>query len=249
MKETVPDPNRMSFLEHLDELRSRLFKCLLAVAAGFFLCWTLSRPLLQWLLQPLTDAFSTLAVIRPAEAFLNRMKAAFVGGVFLSLPVIFYQFWAFLSPGLFSRERRAMLPFLGFSILFFLMGSAFSYHIAMPVAVRFLAEQGMGYEQNVTLDSAFNFATRMILGLGILFELPILIFFLSRLGIVTPRFLIYKFKYAVLVIFIIAAVITPTPDVITQAIFALPMIGLYWIGIAVSWVVEKSSRKSKEKDR
>jgi sec-independent protein translocase protein TatC len=238
----------MSFLEHLEELRSRLWKCLVALALGVLICWVFSRPILAWLTRPLEEAFSSLSVIRPAEAFLNRMKAAFIGGIFVASPVLFYHLWAFVSPGLFPRERRYTLPFLGFSVLFFLCGATFSYHIAMPMAAGFLAEQGVGYEQNVTLDSAFTFASRMLLALGVLFELPILIFFLSRLGIVTPVFLIRQFKYAVLIIFIIAAVITPTPDVITQTVFAVPMIILYWIGIGVSWLADRRSRSSSDED-
>lgn len=249
MKAKVADPNRMSFLEHLEELRSRLWKCLAALALGVILCWFLSRPILAWLTRPLEEAFSSLAVIRPAEAFLNRMKAAFLGGIFVASPVVMYQFWAFVSPGLFPRERRYTLPFLGFSVLFFLCGATFSYEVAMPLAARFLAEQGVGYEQNITLDSAFTFASRLLLALGILFELPIVIFFLTRLQIVTPGFLIRQFKYAVLIIFIVAAVITPTPDVITQTVFAVPMIGLYWIGIAVSWLADRRSRSRADDDR
>ncbi len=238
----VNDPNRMSFLAHLDELRSRLLKCLLAVAIGFMVCWAFSGGILHWLTRPLEDAYSTLSVIRPAEAFVNRMKAAFLGGIFVSSPVLFYQMWAFVSPGLLGRERRHTIPFLLFSVLFFVGGAGFSYHVAMPMAANFLAAQGVGYEQNVTLDSAFAFSSKMLLALGVLFELPILIYFLSRLQIVPPRFLIHQFKYAVLGIFVIAAIVTPTPDVVTQTVFALPMILLYCLGIGVSWVVERGIR-------
>ncbi|MBP7148913.1 MAG: twin-arginine translocase subunit TatC [Acidobacteria bacterium] len=234
---------RMPFLAHLDELRRRLFRSALAILAGFLVCWYFSTPILNFLLKPVTDSMGTLSVIRPAEGFLNKMKAALLAGIFVAFPFVFYQFWAFVAPGLYPRERRWVAPIVAFGTALFVAGAAFSYWVAVPSAATFLASQAEGFEQHVTVDSAFGFASKLLLGLGAVFELPLIMFALAKFGAVTPRFLLRKLDVAVFICFAVAALITPTPDVMTMTIFALPMIGLYLLGIAVAFVAAPRSAK------
>lgn len=226
---------RMSFLEHLDELRARLFRAALAVAVGLVVGFYYSDEILAFLLAPVQDAMGTLAVTRPAEAFMNKMKAAMVGAIVLALPYLFFQLWGFISPGLYRREKRWVWPVVISGTLLFGCGVGFCYIVAMPTAVGFLAEQSKAFTNVVTVDSAFSFSSKLLLGAGAVFELPLVIFALARLRLVSAKLLWKRFDIAFLVIFIIAAVITPTPDVITQTVFALPMIGLYVLSIFVAW--------------
>lgn len=246
-KGTPGEAGRMSFLEHLDELRKRLVRSALAVLLGLVVCWFFSEEILRFLLKPIEDAMGTLAVIRPAEAFMNRVKAAFVGSIFLSLPIIVFQAWSFVAPGLFPREKRWVLPVIFTGSLLFLVGAGFCYVVAMPAAVNFLAEMGEGYVSNITLDYAFGFATKLLLGLGLVFEMPLVVFALARLGMVSGRFLWKKIDIAVFLCFLVAAVITPTPDVMTMSLFALPMVLLYLISIGVAWVAGPKEPREEKK--
>lgn len=226
----------MSFLEHLGELRKRLLLSLLALAVAFGAALFGVRPILEFLLRPIRPF---LGDARPVfldltEPFLLYMKVAFLAAVFLAAPVVLYQAWAFVSPGLYPRERRYALPFIFFSTAFFLLGGAFGYYIGFPAACRFLLQVAEGFQPALRVSSLFSFESKMILGMGLVFELPTVVLLLSRLGLVTAGFLWRHFKYAVLVIFVLAAVITPTPDVVTQCLFAGPMVVLYLIGILVA---------------
>jgi sec-independent protein translocase protein TatC len=233
----------MGFLEHLDELRRRMVRSVVVMIVAFGLLFAWSDHVLEFLLTPLRDAYGTLAVIRPAEAFLNKMKAALVAAIFLCIPYLFYEFWAFVSPGLYPRERRYVLPSVLAASLLFAGGAGFSYWLAMPLAAGFLAEQGAGFANNITVDSAFSFSAKLLLGLGLVFEGPLVILALTRMRLVTAGFLAKKIPYAVLVVFIIAAVITPTPDVLTQTIFAAPMMLLYLLSIGIAWLFEPRTEK------
>ncbi|HHN74518.1 MAG TPA: twin-arginine translocase subunit TatC [Acidobacteria bacterium] len=227
---------RMSFLEHLDELRRRVFFAALGVLVGVLACWAFADQLLQILLSPIQQAFDTLSVIRPAEAFMNKVKAAFVGGIFVSLPWVFYQAWAFIAPGLYRRERRWVVPVMLVGTMLFSAGAVFCYIVALPAAVGFLASQGEQFESHITVDYAFGFATKLLLGLGAVFEMPLVVFALARLDLVTARFLLRKIDVAIFLCFLAAAILTPTPDMITMTIFALPMLVLYLISIVVAWL-------------
>ncbi len=228
----------MSFLEHLEELRKRLVRAILAVAIAFALALSHARDILDFLLQPLRPF---LGATRPVfmdltEPFLLYMKVAFLASLFMAAPVILYQAWAFIAPGLYPRERRYALPFVLFATVFFMGGGAFGYYVGFPLAARFLLGIAGDFQPALRISSLFSFESKIILGLGLVFELPTVIYFLARIGLVTAGFLWHHFKYAVLIIFIIAAVITPTPDVVTQCVFAAPMIVLYLIGILVAHV-------------
>ncbi len=226
----------MSILDHLDELRSRLFRAAIAYVVALALCWTVSGPVLAFLLRPIRRHLfegDDITFINITEPFMIHVKASALIAVFVAAPYILYQLWCFIAPGLYKRERRMALPFLFFGSLFFLGGGAFGYYAAVPQAAKWLVDLGSGYRASITLRSAFTFESRIILAMGVVFEMPILIFFLARFGIVTPQYLLRHFKIAVLVIAVLAAVLTPTGDMVTMSFFVVPMVLLYLLGIGL----------------
>jgi len=242
-----PDPEstlpKMSFLEHLEELRKRLLYSILAITAGFLLCWAKAELIYSWIQQPLVQYLpkdnNQLAYTRLTAPFFLYMKVAFFAGLFVASPFILFQLWLFISPGLYKRERSYAAPFIIFASLFFIAGGYFGYRYILPGTCKFFVETGKEFKQVVTIDDYFSFASTLILAAGLVFETPILIFFLARLGIVTPAFLIQKAKYAVVLSFVIAAIVTPTPDMVTQSALAIPMIVLYFLGIGIAFLFGK----------
>ncbi len=242
----------MSLLEHLGELRKRLFYSVCAVLILFAVCWVFVKPIFAFVSAPILDVLpenqDSLYVKQITEAFTLYMKVAFFAAIFFASPVIITQIWLFISPGLYKRERIMAIPFILFSTIFFIGGGLFGYYVAFPRLCGFL----LGYADNfgliITASEYFSFFTKILLGLGIVFEIPTLIFFLARLGLVSAGFLIRKSKYAVLIIFIVAAVITPTPDIPTQMLFATPMMILYAIGILLAWIFGKKRHSTGEPD-
>ncbi|HYK05773.1 MAG TPA: twin-arginine translocase subunit TatC [Thermoanaerobaculia bacterium] len=233
---------KMTFLDHLEELRKRLVVSLIAVAVGFFACWSFAEQIFGVLQAPLAEFLppgDTLAYTRLTAPFFLYMKVAFFAGLFVSSPVVLLQLWLFIAPGLYKKERRLAVPFIIFGTLFFTLGGYFGYRYLLPATCSFFVETGKEFKQMVTVDDYFSFASTIILAAGVVFETPILIFFLARIGLVTPAFLLQKFKYAVVLSFVIAAVVTPTPDIVTQAALAIPMILLYLIGVAVAFMFAK----------
>jgi len=229
----------MSLLEHLDELRSRLIRVAVVYIVLLAVCWGLSGPILAFLLRPIQEHLfegGEIVFIHLTEPFMIYVKASAVAALFLGAPYALHQLWCFVAPGLYRRERRLLFPFLFFGTLFFLGGGAFGYYVATPIAASWLIGLGQQYKAAITLRSAFQFESRVIVGMGAVFELPIVIFFLARIGIVTPRFLMRHFRTAVLIIAVLAAVITPTGDMLTMSVFAGPMIVLYLLGVAVAWL-------------
>ncbi len=236
------DLPRMSFLEHLEELRRRILISVTAVVVAFAICWGFAPEIFRWIQAPVIHLLpegEKLAFTRLAAPFFLYMKVAMLAGVFLASPVVLWQVWRFISPGLYRRERLYAAPFIIFSTLFFVAGGYFGYRVVFPMAAKFFLDMGKDFQQVITIDDYFAIASKIILGMGLVFETPMLIFFLSRLGIVTPQFLLRKFKYAVLIIFIIAAIITPTPDPVTQSALAVPMIALYLLGVGISMLFGK----------
>jgi sec-independent protein translocase protein TatC len=226
----------MSFLEHLEELRKRLLRSILAVAIAFLLALAYAGPILEFMLQPIRPFLQGRppVFLEVTEPFLLYMKVAFLAAIFLAAPAILYQAWSFISPGLYAREKRYALPFVLFASGFFVAGGAFGYYVGFPAACRFLLSVAHGFEPALRISSLFSFESKIILGSGLVFEMPTVVYFLARLGLVTSAFLWRNFKYAVLVIFILAAIITPTPDVVTQCVFAGPMVLLYLLGILIA---------------
>ena len=246
MSEPVADPEaelpKMSFLDHLEELRKRLLISFIAVAVGFLACWAFAEPIFAVIQRPLTSYLppgDKLAYTRLTAPFFLYMKVAFFAGLFVAAPVILLQLWLFIAPGLYKKERRLAAPFIIFGSLFFILGGYFGYRFLLPATCAFFVETGKQFKQMVTVDDYFGFASTIILATGLVFETPILIFFLARLGIVTPAFLMQKFKYAIVLSFVISAIVTPTPDIVTQAALAVPMILLYLIGVGVAYLFGK----------
>jgi len=240
---------RMSLLEHLDELRSRLFKAVIGFGLVFAACWTIAGPLLEFLVRPIRAHMfegGEIVFINMTEPFTIYMKAAALAALFVSSPWVLYQIWGFVAPGLYKKERRLVLPFMFFGTLFFVGGGWFGYTVATPTAARWLLNLGERFHAQITLRSAFGFESWIILGMGLVFELPVVIFFLSRVGLVTPRFLMRHFRTAVLIIAVLSAVLTPTGDIPTMAVFAVPMVLLYLLGVAVSWIFGTGKRKGRE---
>jgi sec-independent protein translocase protein TatC len=306
---------RMSFLDHLEELRSRIYKMVVVLFLAVIVCWTfvdpvwniLEGPARQMLanaqekslevtksaqnlkleieaLPPLPEDMKDNAQLQEfrriinrhlkeqskileeqirqlliakdsklmqtavGEAFFLKVKLALFTGIAVSFPFLFYQIWAFVAPGLYRRERRIAIPFMVFSTLFFAGGLVFGYYVAVPFAGTFLMSFGTEFVQLITIDKYMDFLIMMLLGLGIVFEIPMVIFLLAKLGIATPRWLIKNFRYAVLVIVIVAAVVTPTGDPVNLAIFSIPMILLYCLGIGIAaiWGPKKSRFEADE---
>jgi len=231
---------RMSFLEHLEELRSRIIKIIIGVGVALGVSLTFCDPLWNIVKQPAKAALSangyppTLAQHSPMEAFnIIWFKLPLVCAIFLASPWVLYQVWAFISPGLYKREKRFAVPFVMGTAGLFIMGGLFGYFVAFRYGLTFLLGIGVGKDivTYISITEYFDMFVNVILGVGAVFELPVLIFFLILLRIVTPRFLVRHSRYAILIIFIIAAVITPTPDIFNMTLFALPMLVLYYLGV------------------
>jgi len=232
----------MGFFDHLEELRRRIFVCLIAVFVLFFVAWAWAAEIFEFLAAPVRKVLppgQNLSYTTLTEPFLMYFRVALLAAVIAASPIILWQVWLFIAPALYRKEKKYVFPFITAGVFFFLSGCAFGYYEAFPVVVRFLVGVGKNFNAVITINEYLSTATKIIMGLGLCFEMPILIFFLARMGLVSERFLLAKFKYAVLVIFIIAAIVTPTPDIATQCVFALPMIALYLLGIAIAWVFRK----------
>lgn len=232
----------MGFLDHLDELRRRLLYSGIAIFVGFLVCWIFSEQLFLFLSQPVLPYLKEgegLAFTKLADPFLLYMKVAFLASIFLTSPFVITQAWLFIAPGLYRSERRYGIPFIFFSTLFFLGGAAFGYYVAFPRVCDFLLGVGEQFRAIITIREYLGTLNKILLGLGLVFEMPILVFFLARLGLITPKFMIRNLRYAVLIIFIIAAIITPTPDIPTQCLFAGPMLVLYMFSILICKVFQK----------
>jgi sec-independent protein translocase protein TatC len=238
---------KMSFLDHLDELRKRLMVSVAALGVGFLIGLAFIGKIFDFIMRPLQQALpagSKMMYIAPTEAFMLQLKIAAIVGLFIAIPVILWQLWLFIAPGLYAKEKRFAIPFVVFSTVFFVIGAAFSHYIMFPWAWVFLGSFTTDYMVfQPTVASTFSLYSQMVLAMGVVFEMPTLVLFLARMGIVSAGFLLRHFKYAVLIIFIVAAVITPTGDMVTQSLVAGPMIGLYLFSIVVAWIFGKKRKK------
>jgi sec-independent protein translocase protein TatC len=238
-------PDRMTFLEHLDELRVRLMHCLAALVVGTLVCWGFHERIFHFLTQPLRNAYPAVKFITtgPSEAFMMYMKMSFFVGIFLVAPYLLYQVWAFIAPGLYAHEKAYAVPFILMGSVFFLMGGGFGHFFLFPVTFKFLYEfAGTDMTFLPKVDEYFEFYSWFLLGLGLVFQLPVIIFVLARIGLVTPGFLLRKTKFAILAAFVIAAIITPTPDVVNQTALAVPIIALYLLGVLVAWMFGRARK-------
>ncbi|MGB6973605.1 MAG: twin-arginine translocase subunit TatC [Terracidiphilus sp.] len=238
----------MSLMEHLEELRKCLVHSAIYLAIGFFAAWFLHNRLVDFLQAPLNRLGKQLVFTHPMDPLNLDLQVALLGGAILASPFILYQVWLFIAPGLYQKERRFVIPFMAATVGLFLTGAAFGYFLVLPGALKILIVGfGHNFTPMVTIEEYSSFFLSIILGLGISFELPILIFFLALFGIVSPRFLWKNFRYAILVAFLVAAFICPSPDPSTMCLYAVPMLALYLVGIGVAWRVHPEMRKARAK--
>jgi len=231
---------RMSFLEHLDELRHRLIYSVYSLLAGCAVAFFFAGRIQRFIFVPLHEALGGEEFIytRGFEPFMLTMKTGALAGLILASPLIIYQFWLFIAPGLYSHEKKFAIPFVLFSTVFFLLGAAFSHYVAFPWTwIFFLGWQTEYMRFLPNIGDAFSLYVKMLLAFGLIFQMPTVVFFLARMQVVTARFLAHNTKYAVLIIFIVAAVISPGTDVVSQALMAGPMLALYGISILIAWIV------------
>ena len=237
----------MTLMEHLDELRKRIVRSAIFLALGFVAAWTFHDRFVGFIQAPLNRIGKKLVFTHPMDPLNLDLQVSLVAGAILASPFILYQVWLFIAPGLYKKEKRFVVPFMAATVGLFLTGASFGYFYVLPGALQILiVDFGHNFTPMVTIEEYIGFFLSIILGLGISFELPILIFFLALFGIVSPRFLWKNIRYAILAVFIVAACICPSPDPWTMCIYAIPMLVLYLVGIAVAWWVHPSRRKAKE---
>ena len=237
---------RMSFMEHLEELRSRILRALLGVVAAFLLSLTFCKPLWELVAAPAVVALTNLhlkpelVAITPTELFnVIYLKLPLLVSLFLGSPWVLYQVWAFISPGLYRRERSWAVPFILCTAGLFISGGCFAYFVVFRFGLEFLLGIGRGIHvaPMVSINEYFDLFVNVTLGVGLVFEMPVIIFFLTLLRLASPRFLLRHSRYAVLGITVLAAVVTPTPDVFNMMIFAVPMVLLFFIGLFASYLL------------
>jgi sec-independent protein translocase protein TatC len=234
----------LSLVEHLEELRRCIIICLIAIFICGFFCYFYSDEILMLLSRPVGKLIFT----KPMEAFITRIKLAFYSGIFFAIPVIFYQIWRFVSPGLTKIERQTLSWIIPFSYLLFILGVVFAYFGVLPTGIKFLLNYGTeNIQPMLSIGSYISFVMIFLLAFGVIFQLPLVVLVLTKLGIVSPEFLVSKRKYAILVIFIVSAVITPGPDIFSQFMMAIPTFLLYEISILLSKLVKIFNLKKNDK--
>lgn len=241
------DDKALPLTDHLSELRGRVGKILVAWAIATGFAWTYSESLFRVLLEPAIAALGPgggkLQAISPAEIFFTYMKVSLLAGFVFTVPIFFWQVWAFVAPGLYPSERKVALPFVTVASLLFLGGAVFAHQLVFPAVFSFFASFRSDFVDPAwTMREVFSMTTQLILAFGLCFELPVLVFFLAMSGVVTPRRLFGWTKYAVLVAFIVAAVLTPTPDAVTQLLLAGPLIALYVLGVGIAWIFVREKK-------
>lgn len=235
--ENEEESGKMSFLEHLDELRKRLIHIAVYIALGFIACWAFHKQIYDFLAVPYTQFLppgEKLSYISPTAPFTIYMKVAFLGGIFLTIPLTLYEVWKFIAPGLYRKEKKYIVPFLFFSVILFILGAAFCYYIVLPAAFRFFIKLGESFRPMVTINEYLDFTNMLLLGFGLIFEMPIVAAFLAMFGLITAGFLWRKFKYAIIIIVALAAIISPTGDAMNLFMWSAPMVLLYIVSIGVA---------------
>ncbi len=254
-----PDPEdvelngkQMSFLEHLEELRVRLLHSIYSIIITTGVCFYFRNQIYAYLAKPLTDTLralhleAQLVYTNPVDPFNLYIKLSIMGGIFLASPYILFQLWLFVSPGLYRNEKKYIWPFVLLTSGLFMSGGFFAYKLALPKAFRFLLEFAWQFKPMITLNEYWDLAISIIVAVGLVFELPVVILLLSVFGIVTPKFLLKNFRYAVLLTAVIAAAVVPTNDMATIFVVWIPLLGLYFLSIGLSWLVYlQKKRKAK----
>ena len=236
---------------HIADLRKRLTISTITVVVMFFACFSFYEPILEWMMAPVKHALpvgTSMIAVEIQETFFTAMKVAFFGGFIISLPVIFWQLWLFLAPGLYDHEKKLVVPFVFFATLMFLLGASFAYYIVVPVGFDFLIAFGNSVVSVLpSIGKYVGFFTKLLIGFGIAFELPVITFFLAKIGLVNDQMLKDFFRYAVVLIFIISAILTP-PDVISQVLMAAPLLILYGVSIYIAKVFNPAQKEEEEEE-
>jgi sec-independent protein translocase protein TatC len=262
---TEPESDvKMTIWEHIGELRKRLMRAALALVGAAVVCWSFREKLLGWVTTPYATAWRErfpelvkagqspeLQTLAPADAFVNYMQLSLVGGVIIAAPAIFYQLWAFISPGLYSREKRYIIPFVLFSTTLFLSGIAFAYYVALPFSFPFFfsllgsvgGDAGVVLTTKPTMEYYLDFAEHMLLAFGFVFELPLFIGFLALAGIVTPQQLVRFTRYAIISAFVVGAFVTPGPEISSQIAVSSALIALYFISVGLAFLIAKKRQQ------
>lgn len=251
---TAPEPSRldlpgMSLLEHLEELRRRIIYALISVVAAFGVAWIYAEDIFRLMEKPIIAALRAnhlsekLVYTNPTDPFNIYLRIGLIAGLFLASPIVLYQVWMFISPGLYRHEKRYVLPFMFITVGLFLGGGYFGYRYVYPAALTFLIEYGKDFQPMITVGEYTDLFLTVVAGMGAVFELPTVIFFLALMGVVDAKFLATNFRYAILAIFTIAAVLTPTTDIVNLCIFAAPMVVLYVFSIGIAWFVHPKRRR------
>jgi sec-independent protein translocase protein TatC len=236
----------MSLMEHLEELRKRIINSLLYLGGGFIVAYLFHNRLIAFIQKPLVDIGLQMTQTHPTDAINFFIKTSLVAGAIIASPFILYQVWLFISPGMYANEKKYVWPFMSATVLLFLGGAWFGYSILPKTVDVLINDFGKNFTHMITIDDYIGFFLSIILGFGICFELPILIFFLALFGIVDAKFLLRHFRYAILAIFLVAAIICPMPDPVSMCFYASPMLALYFLGVAVAYWVHPNRRKAKE---
>src|SRR5262245_25538171 len=241
----------MSLLQHLEELRKRIIYSLVAVVACAGVGWYYAKDKIYPVIEkPILVVFKKynidphLTYLNPTDPFNLYMKVGLLAGIFMASPIVLYQVWNFVSPGLYRHEKRFVLPFLFLSVGLFCIGGYFGYRVVFPVAMDFLiGNYGVDFRANITFDQYTKVFLTVILGIAIIFELPIVLGFAGMMGVVNAKFLFKHIRGAVLIFFIVAAVLTPTADILNMTIYATPMVLLYVLSIGIVWLVHPKQRR------
>lgn len=236
---------------HIADLRKRLVISSITLIVMFFVCFAFYEPILNWMMVPVEAALpqnSQMVAVEIQETFFTALKVAFFAGFIASLPVIFWQLWLFLAPGLYEHEKKLVIPFVFFGTLMFLVGASFAYYIVVPLGFDFLIAFGSTVVTVLpSIGKYVDFFTKLLFGFGIAFELPVVTFFLAKIGLVDDRMLKDFFRYAIVIIFIVAAILTP-PDVLSQLLMAAPLILLYGISIYIAKVFNPAPKEDEEEE-
>jgi sec-independent protein translocase protein TatC len=236
----------MPLLAHLEELRKRIIFSVLGILVGFLACWSYADRIFGLVQQPLIQALrhhglsGELVYLNPTEPFNLYLEVGFVAGLFLASPFVFYQLWLFIAPGLYRKEKRYVLPFVLSTVGLFLAGGFFGYKMVYPASLDFLIGYGLRFQPMITIGEYTKLFLTIIIGLGLIFEMPILVFFLALMRVITARWMWQNLRYSILGIFVVAAMVTPTTDILNMCLFAAPMVALYAVSIGVAWLVNSA---------
>jgi sec-independent protein translocase protein TatC len=238
--EATPEQARMSLIEHLQELRTRLIRAFIAVGIGFIVAYAIADPTFQALTWPIREVSGGKVLLigtGVGEAFYTKIKVALIAGLFIASPAVFYEIWKFIAPGLYETERRLAKPFVFFATIFFVLGGYFCWAVVFKIGYAFFLSEyaSIGVTPTIRISEYLAFSAKLLLAFGITFEMPIFAFFFTKLGMIDYKMMFSYWRYAVLGIFIVSAALTP-PDMVSQFLLAIPLLLLYAVSVGVAWM-------------